>query len=127
MFAVKWDHVHLRSPDVDATAAWFVDMLGAQLVKNPGRYEVTLGGAQVFVSPQDERDSLAPNHPHLGLDHIGLAVSDIDDVIAELKAKGVEVTRGPLTIRNGVRVCFLRGPENMSVELLDRDERYVVV
>jgi lactoylglutathione lyase len=24
-----WDHIHLRSPDPEATAAWFERMLGA--------------------------------------------------------------------------------------------------
>jgi lactoylglutathione lyase len=27
----------------------------------------------------------------------------------------------PTTIRPGVRVCFIRGPEGVSVELLDRN------
>ena len=27
---VTWDHIHLRSPDPEATAAWFERMLGAR-------------------------------------------------------------------------------------------------
>jgi lactoylglutathione lyase len=41
-------------------------------------------------------------------------------VAAELKAKGAEFTMDPTTIRPGVRIAFLRGPEDVSIELLER-------
>lgn len=65
-----------------------------------------------------------PPHPHQGLDHFGLTVKDIDAVAAEIKAKGVTFTREPTTIRPGVRICFIRGPEGISIELLERDKKY---
>ena len=33
MPAVTWDHIHLRSPDPEATAAWLRDILGAEIVR----------------------------------------------------------------------------------------------
>jgi catechol 2,3-dioxygenase-like lactoylglutathione lyase family enzyme len=51
-------------------------------------------------------------------------VKDIDAVAAEIKAKGVEFTKDPTTIRPGVRICFIRGPQGISVELLERDKKY---
>ena len=48
-------------------------------------------------------------------------VSDIDAAVAELKAKGAEFTMEPTTIRPNVRIAFLRGPQNVSVELIDRN------
>ncbi len=62
-----------------------------------------------------------PVTPYQGLDHFGLAVSGIDAVAAELKAKGAEFTMEPRTIRAGLRICFLRGPQGVSVELLERE------
>ena len=59
--------------------------------------------------------------PYLGLDHIGLRVEGIDTVVAELKQKGAEFTVEPKTIRPGVRIAFLRGPQNVLIELLDRN------
>ena len=41
-----------------------------------------------------------------------------------LSRKGVEFTREPVTIRPGVRICFIRGPQGISVELLERDKKY---
>ena len=30
----RWDHIHLRSPDPDATAVWFERILGAQVIRS---------------------------------------------------------------------------------------------
>jgi catechol 2,3-dioxygenase-like lactoylglutathione lyase family enzyme len=62
-----------------------------------------------------------PENSFVGLDHIGLRVNNIDDVCAELKAKGAEFTIEPKTIRPGVRIAFVRGPQGVLIELLDRD------
>ena len=51
-------------------------------------------------------------------------VKDIDAVAAEIKAKGVAFTKEPTTIRPGVRICFIRGPQGISIELLERDPKY---
>ncbi len=127
----KWDHIHLRSPDPEATAAWFERTLGAQVIRSTvagkPRIDLKLGGADVFIFPVGASDKVSPPpvSPYQGLDHFGLSVSNIDAVAASLKAKGVEFTREPTTIRPGVRVCFLRGPQGVSIELLDRDPKYV--
>ena len=86
---VTWDHVHLRSPDPEATATWLRDVLGGEIVRGPGRIDVKLGGANIFIA-EVKGDSVnpPPPHPHQGLDHIGLTVKDIDAVADEIKAKG---------------------------------------
>ena len=128
----KWDHIHLRSPDPEATAAWFET--------HAGRAGDPLDGSRQAAhrsqarrrrclhlrrSAPNDKVNPAPVTPYQGLDHFGLAVGNIDAVAASLKAKGVEFTREPTTIRPGVRVCFLRGPQGVSIELLDRDPKYV--
>ena len=67
----------------------------------------------------------APATPYQGLDHFGLSVTGLDDIAADLKRKGVEFTTAPTTPRPGIRVCFLRGPQGISIELLERDPKYV--
>jgi catechol 2,3-dioxygenase-like lactoylglutathione lyase family enzyme len=127
----RWDHIHLRSPDPDATAAWFERILGAQVIRSTvdgkPRIDLKLGGADVFIMPVAPGDKVNPPPvtPYQGLDHFGLTVSGIDAVAAEIKAKGVEFTMEPRTIRPGLRICFLRGPQGISIELLERDQKYV--
>jgi lactoylglutathione lyase len=121
-----WDHVHIRTPDPEATAQWFADTLGAEIVRTATRTDVKLGGANIFLAPVASGDGVnpPPATPYQGLDHFGLAVKDIDAVAAQLKAKGVVFTMEPHTLRPGVRICFIRGPQGISIELLERDAKH---
>ena len=127
MATFTWDHIHLRSPDPEATAQWFERMLGAEVLRTmqegKPRIDLRLGGANIFIAPVAAGDGVnpPPSTPCQGLDHFGLSVSGIDAIAAELRAKGVEFTREPTTVRPGVRICFIRGPQGVSIELLDRN------
>jgi len=124
---VTWDHIHLRSKDPEATAQWYERMLGAEVVRTmqqgKPRIDLQLGGAKVFIAQVADGDGVNPPPvtPYQGLDHFGLTVSGIDAICAELKSKGVEFTREATTVRPGTRVAFLRAPEGVSIELLDRN------
>jgi catechol 2,3-dioxygenase-like lactoylglutathione lyase family enzyme len=124
MFTCTWDHVHIRSPDPEEMARWFAEMLGAEvirIVKNgKSRIRLKVGGADVFIADSNGSHP-PPEIPHCGLEHFGLQVSDMDAVVADLKAKCCEFTQDPTTVQPGTRLCFIRGPQGVSVELLDRN------
>jgi lactoylglutathione lyase len=121
------DHIHLRSPDPEATAQFYERMFGAEVLRSTQmgkpRVDLNLGGVKVFIAHVQPGDAVgtAPSSPNLGLDHIGLCVTGIDAAVAELKAKGAEFTMEPTTPRPGVRIAFLRGPQNVTIELVDRN------
>ncbi len=119
-----FDHVHLRSPDPEATAAWFADKLGAQVIRSmqqgKPRIDMKVGGADIFIIQADASAAAAPSAPYQGIDHFGLSVTGLDAAVAGLKAKGVQFTMEPTEPRPGIRICFIRGPENISIELLER-------
>jgi catechol 2,3-dioxygenase-like lactoylglutathione lyase family enzyme len=125
-----WDHIHLRTPDPEATAHWFERMFGAEVIRSTQqgkpRIDLKLGGAKIFIAQVKPGDAVnpAPVTPYRGLDHFGFAVSGIDAIAADLKRKGVEFTKEPHSPRPGIKICFLRGPEGISIELLDRDPKY---
>ena len=48
-------------------------------------------------------------------------MSGIDAAVSDLKAKGAEFSMEPTTIRQGTRIAFLTGPENVSIELVGRN------
>ncbi len=126
MAKFTYDHIHLRSPNPEATAAYYERMFGAEVLRSmqqgKPRIDLKLGGANVFIAPVQAGDGVnpPPTTPYQGLDHFGLTVSGIDSIAAELKAKGAVFTKEPTTIRPGVRVCFIQGPEGVSIELLER-------
>jgi catechol 2,3-dioxygenase-like lactoylglutathione lyase family enzyme len=126
MAKFTYDHIHLRSPDPEATAAFYEHMFGAEInrVVQQGKPRITMkvGGANVFIAEvlPDSKTSPPPRMPYQGLEHFGLSVTGIDAIVAELKAKGAEFTVEPHDVRPGVRIAFLRGPEGVSIELLER-------
>ena len=128
---ITFDHVHLRSPDPEATAQWFADKLGAEVIRSmqqgKPRIDMKLGGVNIFIAPVGASDGThdAPQHPHQGLDHFGFYVKNIDAVVAALKANGVGFWQEPNVPRPGIKVCFLRGPQDISIELLERDPKFV--
>jgi catechol 2,3-dioxygenase-like lactoylglutathione lyase family enzyme len=127
MTKVVFEHIHLRSPNPEATAKFYADMFGAEILRSAPagkpRIDLNLGGQAIFIAEVAPGDKTAapPSSPYQGLDHIGLKVANIDATVAELKAKGVTFTMDPTTIRPGTRIAFLRAPENVSIELLQRD------
>ena len=125
-----WDHIHLRSPDPEGTAQWFEKILGAQVIRTQQqgetRIDLKLGGANIFIAPAKNGEGVnsPPVTPYQGLDHFGLYVKDVEAVAADLKTKGVEFTKDLCSPRPGIRLCFIRGPQGISIELLERDPKY---
>jgi catechol 2,3-dioxygenase-like lactoylglutathione lyase family enzyme len=130
MATYTWDHIHLRTPNQEATAQWFERIFGAQVIRSTmlgkPRIDMKLGGANIFLAEVTPGDGVnaPPATPYQGLDHFGLAVSGIDAIAADLKKKGVEFSKEPHSPRPGIKICFLRGPQGISIELLDRDPKY---
>jgi lactoylglutathione lyase len=130
MRAYHFDHIHLRSHDPDATARFFETMFGAEVVRSayePGtlyagqvRVSLRLGGQTVLIAPPHPHDPCAPApvFPYYGLEHIGLTVDNVDDAVAELRAKGADIALGPVTRSAGLRLAFVRGPEGIMVEIV---------
>ena len=116
-------HIHLMSHDAMAAGAYYERMFGAQIVASQGanglpRANLTLGDQIILISTVlDEVDQTASGpHSCLGLDHIGIAVDDLQAAIADLESKGAEFTMKP---RDGKgRIAFVKGPDWVSIELV---------
>src|SRR5580700_552118 len=128
----RFDHVHLRSSDPEATARFFESMFNAEVTRGvyppgtlyPGqqRISLVLGGQKILIAPThpDNPMTAAPDFPYYGLEHIGLTVDDVDAAVEELRAKGADIAIGPLTRNPGLRLAFIRGPEGIMIELVQR-------
>jgi catechol 2,3-dioxygenase-like lactoylglutathione lyase family enzyme len=55
-----------------------------------------------------------------GLRHISFAVDDIDAVVSGLRARGVELVGGVERYEDLYRLCYVRGPEGILVELAEQ-------
>ena len=73
-----------------------------------------------FHSPSTQRgDRHTPaNTP--GIRHVAFAVEDIDAVVAGLRARGAELVGELERYEDSYRLCYVRGPEGIIVELAER-------
>lgn len=76
----------------------------------------------MLIAPVHPSDPTAPppRFPYYGLEHMGLTVDDVDGAVAELRAKGADIAIGPLTRSPGLRLAFIRGPDGIMIELVQR-------
>jgi catechol 2,3-dioxygenase-like lactoylglutathione lyase family enzyme len=55
-----------------------------------------------------------------GIRHVAFAVDDIDAVVASLRARGVELVGEVERYQDSYRLCYVRGPEGIIIELAQR-------
>ena len=123
-----YDHIHLRTRDPKGMAEFFHRIFDAQIIESiqsdgVPRTDLDIDGLRVFIAPvpvDADMDS-SPREPHLGLDHFGFRVDNLDETLAELKRRGADIAVEPRTIRPGVRIAFVRAPDDVRIELLQRD------
>ena len=122
-----YDHIHLRSRDPEATAQYYHKMFNAKIIESvqpdgQKRLDLDINGLTVFIArvAPDDDVPVGPTEPYIGLDHFGLRVDNLDDAAAELKERGAEFTMEPRVLRPGVKIAFIRAPENVRIELLER-------
>jgi len=123
----SYDHIHLRSKDPMGMAHYFEKMFDAKIIQSiqsdgQPRIDLDINGLAVFIArvPADADMQSSPRDPHLGLDHFGFRVDNLDEAAADLKRRGAEFAVEPRTIRPGVRIAFVRAPDDVRIELLER-------
>ena len=123
-----YDHIHIRSQDPMATAQWYEKMFGAKIIESTQpdgspRVDLDINGLTVFIM-RVATDAPAPGadtEVSLGLDHFGLRGENRDAAVAELTEKGAEFTMEPRKLRPGLIITYIVAPENVRIELLQRD------
>ena len=73
-----------------------------------------------FQSPPLQGDSRHAPANTRGLRHLSFAVDDVDAVLARLQFRGAELVGGLESYGNSYRLCYVRGPEGIIVELAER-------
>ena len=137
------DHVGIVVDDLAATTAFFLE-LGLEL---QGERQVEGGWVDRVVGLEGVRANIAmmetpDGHGRIelakfhapsgrggeehapantpGIRHITFAVDDIDDVVARLQARGAELVGEVERYENSYRLCYVRGPEGIIIELAQR-------
>ncbi len=138
----RMDHVGIVVDDLAAATEFFVE-LGLELQGEgavEGRWvdrivgldgvraEIAMlqtpdGHARVelakFHSPSHQGDNRPAPANAPGIRHITFAVEDIDAVVAGLQARGAELVGELERYEDSYRLCYVRGPEGIIVELAE--------
>jgi lactoylglutathione lyase len=120
---MKYLHTMVRVTDIDASLRFYRDALGlAELSRRDfpqGRYTLVFlaapgdEGAQVELTHNWDPETYAGGR---NFGHLAYAVEDIYATCSRLAEHGVTINRPP---RDG-RMAFVRSPDNISIELLQR-------
>ncbi len=127
MATIKHEHTHLTSSDPDATVDFYTRVMGARVTRemqSGGRrmVDLDLGGVPVRVSGSTGADNVWTG-PRFGLHHLGLEVDNLDEFAARLEASGVEFVVKPTQPQPGVKIAFIKGPDNVLFELIEKSSR----
>ncbi len=124
--AIKYLHTMVRVKDLEKTIAFF-KLIGLDETR---RYDSDAGRfTEVFMTPPGQEDAhveltynwdgdeeLPADSRHFG--HLAYEVVDIYAMCAHLKENGITINRPP---RDG-RMAFVRSPDNISIEFLQKDD-----
>lgn len=120
-----YHHAHLVSRDPDATAKWYVEALGAEILgraEGKGSLNITtkVGEANLSVRGLRPNETVPDGEilPALGLHHFGLIVDDIEAATRQWVKSGGELLESTHIGSSGNIVAFVRGPENVMIEFL---------
>lgn len=73
-----------------------------------------------FHSPPRHGDDRHEPANALGIRHISFSVEDLDAVVADLRARGTELVGELERYEDIYRLCYVRGPAGIIVELAER-------
>ncbi|HZA25376.1 MAG TPA: VOC family protein [Dehalococcoidia bacterium] len=124
------NHVHIRSLDPHASAAWYVKHFGAKIVSErevmPGTITIGMevgGPVRLNVSskPQGSSDERAVAELNqLGLEHFGFDVQDLEAELDRLKGAGIRIVLPLTKVVGGTRLAYIEGPDDVLIELVQR-------
>src|SRR5882672_1001288 len=133
-FTMRGDHVAVRVPDFEACKRWFLEKLDFRVVHEwpygdlklayvaPAgddhfRIEILAGG-----TPQKKPDyaDLADSLHEAGYHHVCLSVQSVDDTVAELRRRGVNIVTEPFNLEAiNRRLAFFADPWGNLFELAE--------
>ena len=120
----RFHHAHLICKDLEQMISFFTDVLNARLITrlkfgtaDGASIDVQGTTVNLRVAREDENMAGDASQARYGFDHIGLEVDDVDAAYADLTERGYIFFMPPTDIPN-LRIAFFRGPEEITIELV---------
>lgn len=131
--SIRPDHAGISVGDLQASIAWYGDMLGFELLREVeipeghGKVALIKNGdfiLELFCVPDaaplpDERRHPATDLLTHGMKHLAYAVPDIEALMQDLKGKAVDVV-WDIVVHDGDKCAFVRDNTGNLVEFVER-------
>ena len=119
------NHIHLVCRDLQQMIDFFTQNFDASLItmKQFGGADgasLDLSGVTINLRVTQENEKILDSGKTYGYHHIGINVDDIDAKYEDLKGKGYAFSVAPKDIDETLRIAFFDGPENVTLELLQK-------
>ena len=113
-------HLHIKTSDPGKTAQWFVENLGAKIVRESHSddrlsFRLDLHGLSLNVTDFLEEQRL---EQHYGMEHLALDADDLPAVVQKLRSNGARILE-QRQLGDGRHVCFFEGPEGVRLEVME--------
>ncbi len=129
--AYRFIYTGIRVKDMDESIRFYTQVFGMQVTDPRQKTPQTDGDVVILKSPAGDQllelnwyaEGSRFGPPYVNgedLDHIAFDVDDLDAAVAELSGKGVEVVIRPGEIGGGWREAFVKDPNGIWIELLQR-------
>jgi catechol 2,3-dioxygenase-like lactoylglutathione lyase family enzyme len=139
------DHVGMVVNDLEGATAFFVDLgftlmgqttvegewVGRVIGLKDVRSDVVMlqapdGQVNIELSKFHQPEAVGDIQPAaantLGLRHLAFVVEDLAGIVAMLKQKGIDLVGEIQTYQDSWKLCYVRGPEGIIIELAERLE-----
>ena len=126
--AYEFEHIHLKAPDPEKTANWYVKAFNFEIFNDRGvrptgdRFiECKSEDGTIFRisgARTDEDMGQGDADVHYGLEHFGITVDDMDAELERLIGLGAELAEGPIRNPSGPTIAFIKVPDEVRIELL---------
>ncbi len=125
--AYEFNHVHLKAPDPEKTANWYVRAFNFKILSDTVRSYgdrfircQTADGVAVNISGArtDEQMGGGDATVHWGVEHFGITVDDLDAELERLVGLGAELMEGPIVVPGGPKIAFVRAPDDVRIEVM---------
>lgn len=121
-------HVALICSDYERSKAFYTQTLGLKIVHETYREARDSWKLDLEVSPGVQLEMFSfpsppkrPSRPEAqGLRHLAFVVTDIDEVVATLTARGVDCEAIRVDEFTGRRFTFFADPDDLPIELYER-------
>ncbi len=126
----KIDHIEILPGDLERSLKFYTEILGFKVnwrfkpVNAPIEEIVfiELGGTQIelFSYKGPAAPPSAGEQWQVGPRRIGLLVEDMDKAVEYLKSRGVEISSGPRTTGEDLKLAEIKDPDGLAIELIQR-------